>query len=149
MHAVTTLLWESACADLMLQNNTRTYAIRAVAKANKLDIEYIDFTPIKDTAEYIKLSPLKLVPVFEGSDGYVVTEAIAVAVYSESSPRINTPLARCAGVASVMRSFNFSYPCLKSTVETYSHSDDTTVRPVISLQPSWIASLTRYSHVAE
>lgn len=52
-----------------------------MAKANKLDIEYIDATPLKGHADYLKLNPLNRVPSFEGKDGYVLSECMAIAIY--------------------------------------------------------------------
>lgn len=36
--------------------------------------------------DYLKLNKLGLVPTFEGSDGFVLTECIAIAVYCKTSP---------------------------------------------------------------
>ena len=56
-----------------------------MAKANGLELEVLERTPEKPfPAEYAKLNPLNRVPSFEGSDGYVLTECMAIAVYSES-----------------------------------------------------------------
>ncbi|MCJ1382907.1 hypothetical protein MMC17_006020 [Xylographa soralifera] len=68
------------CSD-----NPRSTAIRAVAKANKLDLEIVDTEPAKGVpAEYLKINPLGKIPSFEGADGYVLTEAIAIAIYITS-----------------------------------------------------------------
>ncbi len=64
------------------QGNPRSTAIRVVAKANKLDLEIVETEPAKGVpAEYLKINPLGKVPSFEGADGYVLTECIAIAIY--------------------------------------------------------------------
>lgn len=35
------------------------------------------------STEYLKLNKLGKIPTFEGDDGYVLTEAMAIAIYSE------------------------------------------------------------------
>ena len=59
-----------------------------VAKINKLDIDFVEtptpITPEKDK-EYLKLNPLARVPTFVGSDGFLLTEVIAIALYCASA----------------------------------------------------------------
>ncbi|MCJ1476905.1 hypothetical protein MMC13_005574 [Lambiella insularis] len=65
--------------------NARSPAILAVAKANKLDLEIVHTVPGKaEPAEYLKINPLGQIPSFEGADGYVLTECIAIAIYITS-----------------------------------------------------------------
>ncbi|KAF2874241.1 hypothetical protein BDV95DRAFT_516186 [Massariosphaeria phaeospora] len=65
--------------------NPRTTALLAVAKENGLDLEFVETDPAKGVStEYLKLNKLGKVPTFEGSDGYVLTESIAIAVYLTS-----------------------------------------------------------------
>jgi elongation factor 1-gamma len=66
---------------LVSQRNPRTVGILAVAKANKLDLEVVTVDTKAPTAEYLKLNKLGKVPTFVGSDGYVLTECIAIAIY--------------------------------------------------------------------
>ena len=69
--------------DSMAQGNTRSTAILAVAKANKLDLEIVETDSTKgplDT-EYLKLNKLARIPSFVGTDGYQLTECIAIAIY--------------------------------------------------------------------
>ncbi|KAF2642035.1 hypothetical protein P280DRAFT_291105 [Massarina eburnea CBS 473.64] len=62
--------------------NPRTTSLLAVAKENGLELEVVDTEPGKGVStEYLKLNKLGKVPTFEGSDGYVLSEAIAIAVY--------------------------------------------------------------------
>ena len=71
----------------VLQGNPRTTAISAVAKANGLELEFVHTEPAKGVSdEYKKLNKLGLVPTFEGTDGYVLSEAIAIAIYSKPYP---------------------------------------------------------------
>jgi elongation factor 1-gamma len=69
-----------------LQDNSRGTAIRVVAAANKLDLELVETeTSEKASAEYLKYNKLGKIPTFVGTDGYVLTEAIAIAIYGENS----------------------------------------------------------------
>jgi glutathione S-transferase len=57
------------------------------AKANELDLEFveIDVAPnaaFKNSAEYRSLNALGKIPTFVGANGFVLTEAIAIAIYS-------------------------------------------------------------------
>lgn len=68
-----------------LQGNPRSTAIRAVAKANDLDLEIVHTEPAKGVdTDYLKLNKLGKVPTFEGKDGFILTECIAIAVYGKS-----------------------------------------------------------------
>jgi elongation factor 1-gamma len=75
-----------------LQGNPRTTVLLAVAKENNLDLEWVETVPSDGvTTEYLKLNKLGKVPTFEGADGYVLSECIAIAVYCES---LHMPYAR-------------------------------------------------------
>ena len=67
---------------MIRQGNPRTTALLVVAKENGLDIEHVE-TEIGAgvSKEYLKLNKLGKVPTFEGADGFVLTECIAIAVY--------------------------------------------------------------------
>lgn len=68
--------------------------LRAVAKANNLDIENVETIPEKGVSDdYKLLNKLGRVPTFQGSDGYVLTEAIAIAIYRMSASRSITQYA--------------------------------------------------------
>jgi hypothetical protein len=70
----------------LAQDNTRSAAIQLVAKANKLDLEIVQTeTGSAAPASYLKYNKLGLIPTFVGSDGYVLSEAIAIAIYGRSS----------------------------------------------------------------
>ena len=67
------------------QDNTRTKALLAVAKENKLDVELVETTPPEnDPTGYLKLNPLNKIPTFEGANGFILTECIAIAIYCKS-----------------------------------------------------------------
>jgi Glutathione S-transferase, N-terminal domain len=51
------------------------------AKANGLDVEVVFTTPNK-TPEYLAINPLGKIPSFVGANGFQLTEAIAIAIYS-------------------------------------------------------------------
>lgn len=57
-----------------------------VAKANGLDLEIVHTKPPSELPEdYLKINPLGKIPSFVGADGYELTEAIAIAIYSMRS----------------------------------------------------------------
>ncbi|KAF2124828.1 hypothetical protein P153DRAFT_301715 [Dothidotthia symphoricarpi CBS 119687] len=65
--------------------NPRTTSLLAVAKENGLDVEFVETEPAKGVpAEYLKLNKLGKVPTFEGADGFVLSESVAIAVYLAS-----------------------------------------------------------------
>lgn len=70
----------------VLQKNPRTTAILAVAKANGLDLESVFVDTTNPTPEYLKLNKLGKVPTFEGTDGYVLSECMAIAIYRKNNP---------------------------------------------------------------
>lgn len=59
----------------------------AVAKANNLQLEMVHTEPAKGVSDdYRKLNKLGKVPTFEGSDGYILSECLAIAIYRELHP---------------------------------------------------------------
>jgi elongation factor 1-gamma len=65
--------------------NPRTTSLLAVAKENGLDVEFVATEPAKGVSEeYLRLNKLGKVPTFEGADGFVLSETIAIAVYLAS-----------------------------------------------------------------
>lgn len=65
------------------QFNPRSPAILAVAKADNLNLEIVTITSSQEAPDYYrKLNRLAKVPTFVGSDGYVLSECIAIALYS-------------------------------------------------------------------
>jgi hypothetical protein len=96
------------------QGNPRTTSLLAVAKENGLDIEFVDTEPAKGvSADYLKLNKLGKVPTFEGADGFVLSECIAIAVYCKY------PAVFVYFACNMMMNILFSYPCLKTIVDNY------------------------------
>jgi elongation factor 1-gamma len=64
-----------------------------VAKANNLKVDLVDTNPgVNGVSEdYRKLNRLGRIPTFEGSDGYILSETIAIAVYRTSFPLPTPP----------------------------------------------------------
>ena len=58
----------------------------AIVEYNNLEVELVP-TKIREevTAEYLKLNRLGKIPTFEGADGFVLTESIAITVYCTCS----------------------------------------------------------------
>lgn len=106
-----------------MQGNPRSTAIRAVAKEYNIDLELIHTEPAKGLSnDYLRINHLGQVPSFVGQDGYELTESIAIAIYGISSqqplwPTLDTLSHRMRNI------INYSYPCLKTTVEIHSHSE--------------------------
>ncbi len=75
--------------DACLKGNPRTTALLAVAKLNSLEIELSETRPAKSLArppdgvskDYLKLNKLGKVPTFQGTNGFVLSECIAIAIY--------------------------------------------------------------------
>ncbi|PSS10640.1 hypothetical protein M430DRAFT_108397 [Amorphotheca resinae ATCC 22711] len=77
------------------EGNPRSTAIRAVAKANNIDLEIVDTKIGKDISpEYLKINKLGKVPTFVGADGYVLHECIAIAIYITSQNEKTTLLGK-------------------------------------------------------
>ncbi|KAI1839531.1 hypothetical protein JX265_013619 [Neoarthrinium moseri] len=90
------------------QRNPRTTAILAVAKANGLDLETVVVDTTKPTPEFLKYNPLSKVPVFVGTDGYVLTESIAIAIYLTSQNEKTTLLGKTKqDYASILKWLSF------------------------------------------
>lgn len=71
----------SALMQTFIQENTRSVGLLAIAKENKLDIELVETKPPVESDDYKKLNRLGKIPTFVGSDGFLLTENIAIAVY--------------------------------------------------------------------
>ncbi|KAL2135342.1 hypothetical protein VTI74DRAFT_8868 [Chaetomium olivicolor] len=90
------------------QGNPRSTAIRAVAKANNLELEEVETDTTKPTEEFLKANPLHKVPTFVGADGFVLTECIAIAVYVTSQNEKTTLLGKTKqDYASILRWMSF------------------------------------------
>ena len=68
--------------NIKSQENARSTVLKAVAKANNLELELVHTEPSKGVdTKYLLLNHLGKVPTFQGTDGYVLTECIAIAIY--------------------------------------------------------------------
>nr|UPX34796.1 elongation factor 1-gamma [Apioplagiostoma populi] len=76
------------------ENNPRSTAIRAVAKANDIDLEIVEVDTSSPSADYLKLNKLGKVPTFESNDGYVLYECMAIAIYITSQNEKTTLLGK-------------------------------------------------------
>ncbi|KAK3686735.1 elongation factor EF-1 gamma subunit [Vermiconidia calcicola] len=90
--------------------NPRTTVLLAVAKANNLDVEVVHTEPAKGVSDdYRKLNKLGKVPTFEGKDGYILMECIAIAVYFTSQNEKTTLLGKTKqDYASILRWMSFA-----------------------------------------
>ncbi|KXT15879.1 hypothetical protein AC579_5531 [Pseudocercospora musae] len=92
------------------EGNPRTTALLAVAKANSLDLEFVNTEPAKGVSDdYKKLNKLGKIPTFEGQDGYVLTEAMAIAIYLTSQNEKTTLLGKTKqDYASILQWMSFA-----------------------------------------
>ncbi|KAI0595611.1 hypothetical protein F4775DRAFT_362088 [Biscogniauxia sp. FL1348] len=88
--------------------NPRTTAILAVAKANGLDLDVVEVDTTKPSPEFLKANPLAKIPTFVGSDGYVLTECMAIAIYITSQNEKTTLLGKTKqDYASILKWMSF------------------------------------------
>ncbi|KAK4632380.1 Elongation factor 1-gamma 2 [Fulvia fulva] len=91
------------------EGNPRTTAILAVAKANGLDLELVHTEPGKVSDDYRKINKLGKVPTFQGQDGYVLSECIAIAIYLTSQNEKTALLGKTKqDYASILRWMSFA-----------------------------------------
>lgn len=76
----------------MLQDNPRSTAIKAVAKANNVDLTVVNPDLANPTIEHLKASKLGKIPAFFGEDGFALSECIAIAIYSTLPVEPNQPV---------------------------------------------------------
>ncbi|KAL8944429.1 MAG: hypothetical protein Q9216_000480 [Gyalolechia sp. 2 TL-2023] len=90
--------------------NARSTAIRAVAKANKLDLEIVKTVPLEGVSQdYLKINPLGRIPSFVGADGYTLTECMAIAIYITSQNEKTSLLGKTKqDYASIVRWMSFA-----------------------------------------
>ncbi|KAI1662954.1 eEF1-gamma domain-containing protein [Daldinia decipiens] len=74
--------------------NPRSTAILAVAKANGLDLDIVEADTVNPSPEFLKANPLAKIPTFVGSDGYTLTECMAIAIYITSQNEKTTLLGK-------------------------------------------------------
>jgi elongation factor 1-gamma len=86
----------------------RATAIKAVAKANGLDLNIQLVEAGKPTAEHLKAHPLGKYPAFLGEDGFALSESIAIAIYVTSQNEKTTLLGKTKqDYASILRWMSF------------------------------------------
>ncbi|KAL9623342.1 MAG: hypothetical protein Q9160_002449 [Pyrenula sp. 1 TL-2023] len=91
------------------KGNSRTTALLAIAKENKLDIELVNTQPPDVSVDYLKYNPLGRIPTFVGSNGFVLTECIAIAIYFTSQNEKTTLLGKTKqDYASIVRWMSYS-----------------------------------------
>ncbi|OAQ63481.1 elongation factor 1 gamma domain-containing protein [Pochonia chlamydosporia 170] len=94
-------------------DNPRSVAIKAVAKANNLDLKISEIEFGKPTAEHQTASGLGKIPAFVGEDGFALSEAIAVAIYVTSQNEKTTLLGKTkqdyASILKWMSFFNMEF----------------------------------------
>jgi elongation factor 1-gamma len=111
-------------------NNPRTTALLVVAKANGLDLEFVHEEPAKGvSADYKKINALGKVPTFVGSDGFVLSESIAIAVYFTAQNEKTTLLGKTKqDYASILRWMSFANTEILSPLGSW-------FRPLIGRDP--------------
>lgn len=70
---------------MSLKENTRSIAIKAVAKANNLELDLVNIELGNAPPAHLKANKLGKVPTFVGQDGFALSECIAIAIYSTSN----------------------------------------------------------------
>ncbi|KAH7318708.1 hypothetical protein B0I35DRAFT_432783 [Stachybotrys elegans] len=75
-------------------DNPRSTAIKAVAKANGLELNLVEADTTNPSAEHLKASKLGKIPAFVGEDGYTLSECIAIAIYFASQNEKTTLLGK-------------------------------------------------------
>ncbi|GAB0133355.1 hypothetical protein EsDP_00001767 [Epichloe bromicola] len=89
-------------------DNPRSIAIKAVAKANNLELNISEVEFGKPVAEHKKANGLGKIPAFVGEDGFALSECIAVAIYVTSQNEKTTLLGKTKqDYASILRWMSF------------------------------------------
>ncbi|KAF5659953.1 elongation factor 1-gamma [Fusarium heterosporum] len=90
------------------ENNCRSTAIRAVAKANDIELNIVEAEKGNPTVEHLKANGLGKIPAFIGEDGFALSEAIAVAIYITSQNEKTTLLGKTKqDYASILKWMSF------------------------------------------
>jgi hypothetical protein len=101
----------------LVQDNPRSTAIKAVAKANNLELNIVETEAGKPSIEHLKASGLGKIPAFLGEDGFALSESIAIAIYGKfdrfASTSSNAPRIRVMQLRDDLAFQFYSYPCLK------------------------------------
>lgn len=75
-------------------DNPRSTPIRAIAKANNLDLKIVVADTTQPSIEHLKANGLGKIPAFVGEDGYTLSECIAIAIYVTSQNEKTTLLGK-------------------------------------------------------
>jgi elongation factor 1-gamma len=90
------------------QNNCRSTAIRAVAKANDIELNIVEAEKGNATVEHLKANGLGKIPAFIGEDGFALSECIAIAIYITSQNEKTTLLGKTKqDYASILKWMSF------------------------------------------
>ncbi|KAF4974399.1 hypothetical protein FZEAL_8691, partial [Fusarium zealandicum] len=90
------------------ENNARSTAIRAVAKANDIELNIVEAEAGNPTIEHLKANGLGKIPAFVGEDGFVLSECIAIAIYITSQNEKTTLLGKTKqDYASILKWLSF------------------------------------------
>jgi len=91
--------------------NPRTNSLLVIAKLNGLDVELVKTEPAEGvSAEYkAQLNPLGKIPSFESTDGFKLTEVIAIAIYLAAQNEKTTLLGKTKqDYASILKWMSFT-----------------------------------------
>merc|ERR1712072_1032667 len=92
----------------MREGNPRSIVQLAIAKANNLELETVE-VPQPPAADYHKVNSLGKIPSFEGADGFILSETIAIAIYLTSQNEKTTLLGKTKqDYASILRWMSFA-----------------------------------------
>lgn len=102
-----------------VETNPRTIPLRVLAKINSLDLEFEKVVfPVSE--EYLKVNPVGKIPAFVGSNGFVLTECIAIAVYFASQNEKTTLLGKTKeDYASILKWISFANSDFISTLSKW------------------------------
>ncbi|KAI8657402.1 hypothetical protein NCS57_01118300 [Fusarium keratoplasticum] len=90
------------------ENNARSTAIRAVAKANDIELNIVEAEKGNPTVEHLKANGLGKIPAFVGEDGFALSECIAIAIYITSQNEKTTLLGKTKqDYASILKWLSF------------------------------------------
>ncbi|KAI0472060.1 eEF1-gamma domain-containing protein [Xylariaceae sp. FL0804] len=88
--------------------NSRTTAILAVAKAYGLELDIVEADTANPSPEFLKVNPMSRIPAFVGSDGYTLTECMAISIYITSQNEKTTLLGKTKqDYASILKWMSF------------------------------------------
>jgi len=90
-----------------------------VAKENGLQLEIVEQNPMKGvSSDYTRVNQLGKIPSFEGADGFILSECLAIAVYSMLPlSHLHSAHARVPRNDEQFLLFLYSYPCQKTNVD--------------------------------